>query len=560
MADVSLDIDLDESDIQQGLRRTSRTLEQMERRLSRRRARNRLRRIREDRRTEQRISRDREREERNRQRMERRLSRRRARNRLREIRLRRREEQRAQRERERDQERRRERRRAFGRGAVSAAGRGASLAGFGLVGGAIGSFFDSEQILEFNRSLAILAGQAGITRKAQMELGESLTQVSILSGVARNEVLRGFEAVIEKSGDIKLAEGIINDMARASAGLGADITDLGLLGAALGTTFGKSSEDVRRFFEVLAAQGDKGTITLKDIAQVGEEIFSTAAGVGFKGDQALISIGALLQSGIGSADERKTAINNFLKTLTDQQKVESAFKGVKVKDKAGAFRDPVQIVKDIIRATKGETAPIGKVFGEAQSLFFRAAADFKDTKGFGTLDQFLSLGAESKGLIDKRFKRVEETAAVVTLEKLTNVITKLSDKTLAPALGSLLEVFESIVENEEVMNDLAEGAKALGVALSTLLGIMAGVVAGIGKLGNFFGFGGEEKTSTEVKPKVKPTPTGKASSSIQTGNPSIGLSVKNEVMVDDRGNVKKSRTRVDMQNNPMLGRTIGAIG
>ncbi len=36
------------------------------------------------------------------------------------------------------------------------------------------------------------------------------------------------------------------------------------------------------------------------------------------------------------------------------------------------------------------------------------------------------------------------------------------------------------------------------------------------------------------------------------------LNVTTNVAVDDRGNPKKSRTRVDAQNNSSVGRTLGA--
>ncbi len=556
MGDVNLEIDLDQQGLRQGIRRTERTLEQMERRLSRRRARARLRRIRADRQAEARITREREREERNRLRMEARLSRRRARARLRQMRERRRQEARIEREAERERERRRERRRRIARGAVGIGGRAAGGAGFAVGGaalGTLGALFDSEQVLEFGRALAVLAGSADISRKKQAELAESLTNVSLQTGKARTGILAGFEAVIEKSGDFDLAEQTILAMSKASVGLNADMVDLGRLAAALGTTFGKSSKEVIRFFEVLAAQGDKGKVTLKDIAGIAEDIFVTAAGVGLKGESSVVSIGALLQSGIGSADERKTAVTNFLKALTDPKKIEKAFPGVKVKTAEGEFRDPVRILKDVIRQTKGETANIGKGFTGAESLFFEAARDFRDTGKFGTLDKFLGLGAGSKGLIEKRFTRVEETASVVALEKLQGLMTMLSDVALAPALGAFSKSLEELLKQD--LTVLTEGFSALGSILGFLTKAVVGSVSALGKIKGFFG--GSSDSTTKPIPFKAPSQAPVKEKQEQQGAGKIDLTVNNSVTVDDRGNPKKSRTRVDAQNNSNVGRTIG---
>jgi len=556
MGDVNLEIDLDQQGLRQSVRRTERTLQSMERRLSRRRARVRLNRIRADRQTEQRISRGREREERNRIRMERRLSRRRARARLRQIRASRRAEARIEREAERERERRRERRNRIARGAVGVAGRGASIVGGGALG-AIGTLFDSEQVLEFGRSLAVLAGAADLTRKQQAKLAETLTDVSIQTGVARTEVLRGFEAIIEKSGDFQLAEQTILAMSKASVGLNADMQDLGFLSAALGTTFAKDTEEVIRFFEVLAAQGDKGKVVLKDIAGIAEDILVTAGGVGLKGEEALVSIGALLQSGIGSADERKTAVTNFIKALADPKKIEKAFPGVKVRNKAGDIRDPVQIVKEVLRVTKGETANIGRGFQGAESLFFQAAKDFRNTGQFGELEKFLMLGEGSRGLIQNRFSRVEDTASVVALEKLQGLITLLSDKSLAPAFKAMSESLEGLLEQD--MDALANGFAVLGSALGSLTSFLAGLVADLGGIAETFGFDINKKKEKRImKPLTKEQKDKIRQTIPQSNTDKMNLTVNNSVTVDDRGNPKKSRTRVDAQNDSNVGRTLGA--
>ena len=127
----------------------------------------------------------------------------------------------------------------------------------------------------------------------------------------------------------------------------------------------------------------------------------------------------------------------MLKLLaSDAKKIEQKL-GIKVKEN-GEFRDPAMIVKDIISKTKGDVGKIKAAGFSDLSPFLATASQFRETGGFGKLDQFLQAGAGSAGLIEKRFTRVEQTAPVVGLEKFTQFIAALGDKALAPAPGAIV--------------------------------------------------------------------------------------------------------------------------
>jgi TP901 family phage tail tape measure protein len=558
--DVKVGVKFDEEAFKKSGKKLKEQLERMEKRLSRKRARNRLKRIREEKRAEQRITRDQMREQVKRERMERRLSRKRARNRLKEIKARRREEARIQREAERERERRRDRRRAIAGGAVRGAGRAAGF-GLGFIGATTGALFDAEQALEFGRSLAILAGQAGISEDAQMKLGQTLTDTSVKFGILRTEALRGFEAVIEKSGNFELATQVIDNMAQAAVGLGADMTDLGQLAAALNVSFGAGAGEIKKFFDVLTAQGDKGQITLKDFARIGEEVFGTAAGFGIRGATGVNALSALIQSSVGTADERKTALNSLLSEFVAKKSKIQKKTGISTLDKAGNVKDPAQLVKDIIKATKGDISVLSSLFsGTAIKPFLLSAQQFRETGKFTDLDKFLGAGAGAQGLVERRFKRVEATAGIVALEKLQGVIVALSDSALAPALNELSTTLSDLLKDKEKVRALTDLFKTLGEGFGLLIEAAAVAGSGIGFLSRK---GGEIEKKTGVQPTLPFSPAFgvKAFKSVKdffskdSKGPS-GLSVQNEITVDDRGNVKKQRTRVMNQNNSNVGRTL----
>ena len=572
--DVKFGVKFDEEALKKSGKKLKEQLEKMEKRLSRKRARNRLKKRREDKRNEERITRDQMREQAKRDRMEKTLSRKRARNRLKQKKARIREERRIEKEAERERERKKDRRRAIAGGAVRGAGRVvggvAGVAGFSLA-----SLFDPDEVLGFERSLAILAGQAKLTTEGQAELRESLTSVSLATGAFRTDVLRGFEAVVEKSGDLKLAEDIILSMSKASIGLGADLADLGDLGAALGTTFAGSGEDVNKFFNQLVAQGDAGEVTLKDLARIAGEVFGTARGAGFKGEGVVSSIGTLIQSAkaVGSADERKTAINNILLALATKEKDVKKTFGVDTK-KGGKLRDPLTIIKEILKSKGGTTENLKKVFqGDVKALLL-ASSEFKDTGKFSTFDKFQAAASGANSLISKRFQRVEKTGSLA-FDKFQNVITLLSESSLAPALTELSSSLTALLQDKEKVEALTELFKTLGEGLGFL--IEAAALAGQG-VGFFSKTSKELEEKTGIKPVNPLSPTfgieaikkakeffggddSKApkGSTLPSGKQG-GLKVEVNATIDDRGNVKKQRTRVSNQNNPNVGRTLTGAG
>lgn len=612
MGDAKLKIVVDEITLKKSAKKAERILKRMEDRLSRKRARNRLKKIKLDRASEKRATRERdketqlkvrrqdqseraitqnkqresnkriqqerrltreqERENNKRTRMDKRLSRRRARNRLKAIRFRIRSEKKLERDNERQKEKTRQGRQRLVRGAVGGVGRGIGIGIGGILSGAVGAlgnFFDPREILDFGRSLAILSGQAGLSPEAQAKLGEDLTTVSLETGVFRTDALRGFEKVLELTGNFKLAEETILSMSKASIGLGTDIEDLATLGASLGNAYGASSKDVIKFFQVLAAQGDKGQVTLRDLSRVAGEVFSTASAIGFKGKRSVAEIGAILQvsGAAGSVDERKTAVKNLLKRFATKESAIKKTFGVDVK-KGGEFRSPVSIFKDIIRASKGDIVNIDKVFTEAGASFFQSAKEFRETGKFESIDKFLSLGEGSDKLIEERFQRVLGTSSVA-VDRFINTVAKFSDIALAPALVEFTDSLNELLQDKDRIAALTELFKVLGQSLKFLLqsaefvgGRFAvnkkrrkkfdkvaeeSTVFRFLRENNLFGIG--TLTDQNFSPKSKPNNA--------PVNDIPSLSVKNEVTIDDRGNILKSKTRVDQQNNSNLGRTLG---
>jgi TP901 family phage tail tape measure protein len=563
MADVRLDVEFDEAGLKKSAKKLEKNLEKMDKRLSRKKARNRLKKRRLDKRLEERITRDKVREQVKRDRLDKKLSRKRARNRLKEIKARKRQNAAFAKDESRKEAKEQARKKAIRRGAVGVAGRGAATVG-GVIGFSLASLFDSEEVLGFERSLAVLAGQAGITAEAEAKLGAILTDISLKTGVFRTDLLRGFETVVEKSGDFDFATNVIGKLGTAAIGLEGDMSDLGELAAALRVSFGAGPDKISKFFDILTAQGDKGQVTLKNLARISEEVFGKAAGFGIKGERGVNALSALIQTSSGSADERKTIINTLLTEFIAKREKIKKQTGVDTLDKKGNIKNPADLVKAIIKGTGGDITKLQGLFsGKALEQFAFPALAFRETGKFGKLDELLKLGAGSEGLVQKRFKRVEGTGSV-GFDKFQNVITLLSESTLAPALTELSNSLTDLLKDKDKIDSLTRLFKTMGEGL----GFLVEAVALTGDFIDVISIS-DKDLKKNIKNFESPsfkdllnifTGGSKPSGSIQKSSQRDSLNVQNVVTIDDRGNVKKQRTRVTNQNNSDTGRTLISAG
>ncbi len=491
MADIELSVSVDSDGAESDLRNLNRTLNREQNTRTRSERQTNDRRVREEARTQARITTAQDRANRNRDRTERRLRRIRRRNSVRFGRQRIREENRLQREADRLRERQsreRQRRRAAIGGGIRTGVTGAAGLGVGVVGLGIASIFDAGEILSFKRNLAVTSGAAGLTAADQEALGNKIDDISVSTGADANALLLGVESVLEKSGDINLAVEQLDRMAQAQIGLNAEMVDSGRLIAALSTKFGIESKKMAGAFDLIIAQGDQGQIVFKDFANIAEDIFSSAAAFGVKGKSGVNAVSALIQSSVGSADERKTIFSSFLSELISKRKVITKKTGFDPFDKEGKAKDLDAIVKGIVKGSKGDIFTLKSIFGDtALRQLSNIALAFRETKKFGDLDKFLGLGAGSEGLLKKRFGRVEETGSVA-IDKFTNLVGVLGEASIEGSIESLTTFLEQLRSNPEKLEAVAKGFSTIGDVLTTLTKTSLLAVSAFGKVGDAFEF------------------------------------------------------------------------
>jgi hypothetical protein len=276
------------------------------------------------------------------------------------------------------------------RGGVRAVG--AMGAGLLAIGGgyAISSAIGSEKRLQ--ASAAALANQARGTEggggksftQLQNEAMKSASVEGIKSGQGPEAVvgmMRQFQAI---TGRFDIATQYADYMAEIG-----DATDAGLgdVGRTAGQIFqainatGKdaqtSIEATMKIMDAMAGQSKIGSIEMNDLAQQMGKLMSATAN--FKGDigELAADMGAMAQTaiagGASSAPEAMTALMRFADDLVQRGAASPIYKklGIDVFEREmiggqevrAKLKSPVEVIKEIVGATKGDIAKISGMFG-----------------------------------------------------------------------------------------------------------------------------------------------------------------------------------------------------
>lgn len=491
--------------------------------------------------------------------MERRLSRKRARNRLRQIKARIREENRLERQAIKHRSRMR-------RGLLrKAKWAGVGLAGLG-VGAGIGGIMAIRDVLEFDVRLAKTAAQADITTEAQMKLKDSIQNAGIQYGVSRDIILNTIEEIIDKSGNIALATENIDDFSKIIRGTRSEAKDIGALFAAAFNAFKGTANEldpgkIADYVEVLVAQGDKAQINIANMANSSEKLFGAFKGAGLKTLKDFIDFGALIQaSGEASeAAEAATSAVRFLDRLftrgKDLKKLGiDVFKPGTKKE----LKEISEILIDLMEKTGGDVSVLHKIFGEeALKPLKILSAEYKSTGTIGSYLKSIDIGREAKGVSQRKFNTVAKTASQ-GFERLMGVLTKGADTVLVDVLNDVSDAIQKMIDEPQKLKQFESTFREIGDTLRIVAKAGALITKPIGKIvedidvkreisklpfkerfqamkGTFF------KVGTSRREQIRKNLEG------------MQLNVKTNVVLDRTGVIKKQKEVVELLANADRG-------
>ncbi len=356
------------------------------------------------------------------------------------------------------------------------------------------------QVIAFDARLARLAIQARLTRQQTIALKQSLMDAGRQTYQAPEELLAGMEQIVEKTGNIELAKNSILDMGYAASATGAEMAAIGAVTSNLNDKLGITQEQMRGAFDILNEQGKAGAFTLREMATLGERLFTSAASFGIRGSEGLRKFGAFVQvarTGTGSSEMATTAVERTMADMLTKSKKIQAVTGFSIFDEAASkkegravTKDFELIMKELIRRTNGDTVKLRKIFGEESIRAMDALAlSYKKFGDFRIFDDYMKQGGDAVQMMSDFGRWTETAAAKMTQFRIE--LTRFADENLAKPIELLTEALDVLNKHPIIVKGgLAAILGLTGMAALASIIRMMQTIFGAGKKGEMPGSGG----------------------------------------------------------------------
>lgn len=269
----------------------------------------------------------------------------------------------------------------------------------------------------------------------------------------------GVSEFLGKTGDFEFIMENLENMGVFMQAFGVDAQSTGALFAQFREKGIRDSESVMRAIDKMYGQFAIGSVSVKDLAGISEQLFSAYSGTG---EEAIIQMSALVQlfaKAKGNANESLTSIQAVLATFSDKKKVEFLDKqGIEV-FKAGTkeLRDPVELLLEILDAAKNDPLKLGDVFDQTSlqglsSLYNSDRKELLKSMVSDTVDLGVTQEAAAKNA-------ATFNSAITSLN---NSFNKFANERLAEPVKELADAINS-VDDETIQNWLKWGETALWV-------------------------------------------------------------------------------------------------
>lgn len=357
----------------------------------------------------------------------------------------------------------------------------------------VGLGFSGKYVSSMQTRLTRLRLQAEVSREELNKLNEAIFKTAQQRdiNIDPGELLSAVEKIVGKTGDIDFATRNLKNLAYAISATGAAGEDVGAMGADLMEKFGiKDQKEILSTLGMLVNQGKAGAFELRDLATQGERVTAAYASTGRQGKAAVTEMGAMLQmarKATGGPEQTATALEGLIRNLNDPNKRKLLTEaGIKIMDPEDPkrMRSIIDISKDLIRLTKGDSSKIGRVIDQEGIRALTALMiEYKQTGGFKSVDEFLSTSSDPQALLDDS-KEIAQTldAAMMSLKSAFNYF---ATSNLAIPVQALADAINSL--SPEEIQEYLELAKKGAIALGSLWAGSKVLRIGTGLLGNSSG-------------------------------------------------------------------------
>lgn len=360
------------------------------------------------------------------------------------------------------------------RSTTAAAGRGIDTLGNRYVGlaTAFATGATVRNIGNFEAQMTRIGTNAKLGSEQVDELSQSIQDLSVQKNIRidASQIAQGVDALLGKTGDFEFVNDNLENMGLFMQAFGADAQSTGAIFAQFREKGIRDSKDVMNTIDELYGQFAIGSVNVKDLAGISEQLFATYQG---KGPDAISQMSALVQLfalAKGNANESLTSIQAVFATFSDKKKVEFLNRqGIEVfKKGTKELREPVELLLEILDKAKNDPLKLGDVFDQT-SLQGLASLYSKENKE--KLIQMTSGTAELGATQEAAAKNASTLNSAMA--SLNNSYQKFANERLADPILELADAINS-VDDETIENWLKWGETA-AIAIGGLIAAKKGL-------------------------------------------------------------------------------------
>ncbi|EMF7446578.1 phage tail tape measure protein [Vibrio parahaemolyticus] len=316
-------------------------------------------------------------------------------------------------------------------------------------------------VAAFDAQMTRIGTNAKLTIEQVEQLTNAVEDLSVKSDVRidATQIAQGLDVLLGKTGDFEFVNENLENMGLFMQAFGADAESTGALFAQFREKGIRDSVAVMNTIDDLYGQFAIGSVSVKDLAGISEQLFATYQG---KGQVAISQMSALVQlfaKAKGNANESLTSIQAVFATFSDKQKVQFLNKqGIEVfKEGTKELREPVELLLEVLDAAKNDPLKLGDVFDQTS---LQGLASLYSQENKDLLLEMVSGNAELGATQEAAAKNAATMNSAMT--SLNNSFNKFANQRLAEPIQELADAINS-VDDETIQNWLEWGETALWV-------------------------------------------------------------------------------------------------
>ncbi|OIN97096.1 MAG: phage tail tape measure protein [Deltaproteobacteria bacterium CG1_02_45_11] len=366
----------------------------------------------------------------------------------------------------------------------------------GLIGGAA-LLYAGKGVIDLDSRLARLAITAGKGAGMLVGLKKELFAISTQTYTPVGDLVDYINVIVAKTGDLDFAMKTLKEAGTVSASTGTTMENLGAVAANLSEKLKIKPGDYLKAMDILNLGAKAGAIEFKDFAAQMEVIASATGRFNLEGLKGVRTLSAWVQvskKSNASADETATAIKGSISEMLTAEKIKQMQKlgfnpiDVVASKKAGVtvMKDIEDVIKGIVKATKGDEIKLGEIFGlRSITAFTDIAREFRATGRFDTFDKFAQQGGDGVETMKDFHFWSKQTAAQITNMK--TELSKFTNENLAGPI-ELLNKALTFLNNHPI---ITKGGLRTALGIGGLL-VGSKIIRGISEaFGMFTGRGGK---------------------------------------------------------------------